>query len=121
MSIAVHPRLRHDGAVIIYMVSPLPGAVRVGQGQLDITAPTEALAKFFARMIGGGTIGEHVHGAMVEGLSTDRQLAERVSKMEQPLLGYTTGTPMSLGGGNQWRVPFTAYVVDRALLAIGKP
>jgi hypothetical protein len=111
--------LSQDSAMIIYMVSPPPSAVRVGQGQLDMTAPSEALAKFFARMVGAGNIGDVVHRAMVEGLSADPQLLERVSKMEQPLIAYTTGTPLSLGGGHQWRVPFTAYVVDRAYLAIG--
>jgi hypothetical protein len=105
--------------MIIYMVSPPSGAVRVGQGQLGITAPNEALAKFFARMVGAGTIGETVHQAMVDGLSGDPPLLERLSKMEQPVLGYTTGTPASAGGGQQWQVPFTAYVVDRALLSIG--
>jgi hypothetical protein len=105
--------------MIIYMVSPLPGAVRVHHGQLSITAPTEALAKLFAKMVGAGNIGETVHKATIDWLSRDIQQAELVSKMEQPVLGYTTENPISVGGGHQWVVPFTAYVFDRALLPIG--
>ncbi|HWO22344.1 MAG TPA: hypothetical protein VNO30_26480 [Kofleriaceae bacterium] len=107
--------------MIVYMVSPWPGAVRVGRGQLEVTAPVEALAKLYSRMAEAGNIGEVVHRAMVEELSTDPELAARVSEMEQPLLAYTTGTPISVGGGHRWLVPFTAYLVDRARLAIGKP
>lgn len=112
--------MRTLGAMIIYMVSPPPSAVRVGQGQLDMIAPNEALAKSFARMVSAGNIGEVVHQAMVEGLNTDSQLAERVNSMEQPVLVYTTGAPVSAGGGHKWSVPFTAYVVDRTLLAIAE-
>jgi hypothetical protein len=86
-----------------------------------MTAPTEALAKFFARMVEAGNIGEVVHRAMVEELQTDSKLAEQVSAMERPVLGYTTGTPLSVGGGHQWHVPFTAYLFDRALLSTTEP
>jgi hypothetical protein len=41
--------------------------------------------------------------------------------MERPVLGYTTGTPLSVGGGHHWHVPFTAYLFDRALLPTAEP